>query len=154
MSSIPTPQFATVAERESDKPTPKKPPARRNGRSPEKPIADANTLPVAVPVPTNWSAIDWHTIPVAEGTVLLSELQRTWEHAAKVMQQRQQAAQMVKCHCGCNRRLAPSQACMSKAMRDPATLLPYNVYFATQECVRQHNRKTMGLKPNEEALPR
>ena len=144
-----TPPFATVSARDAKKS--KKTPPRKNGHTPE---PEKPALPVSVAVPTNWSGIDWHTISLTEGTVLLSELQRTWEYAAKVMQQRQQAAEMVKCHCGCGRRLAPSQACMSKAMRDPATLLPYNVYFATQECVRQYNRKTMNIPVGTEALPR
>lgn len=102
----------------------------------------------------DWDLIDWHNIPMAEGNLLLGDLQRMWEHAAKVMQQRQVAADVVQCACGCNRTFPPSHACMSMARRDPKTLLPYNVYFATQECVRQHNRKTMGIPAGVEALPR
>lgn len=102
----------------------------------------------------DWDSIDWHEIPFAEGNLLLGDLQRMWEHAAKVMQQRQVASDVVQCACGCNRTFPPSHACMSMARRDPKTLLPYNVYFATQECVRQHNRKTMGIPAGVEALPR
>lgn len=100
------------------------------------------------------TTMDWHTVPVEDGVRALADLQRLWEHASKVMQQRQQALAIVACYCGCKRRLYPAQATMSMALRDPSTLLPYNVYFATQECVRQHNRKKMGLAPGVEALPR
>lgn len=90
--------------------------------------------------------VDWHNIPVLEGNVLLGDLKEEFERAAKIMQQRQVAAEMVDCACGtCGRRFLPAQACMSQTKRDAKTLLPYNVYFATQECVRQQNKKQYGL---------
>lgn len=89
--------------------------------------------------------VDWHNIPVPEGNVLLGDLKEEFERAAKIMQQRQTAALTVICACGCGRTLMPGQACMSRTLRDPATLLPYNIYFATQECVRQQNKKQYGL---------
>lgn len=89
--------------------------------------------------------VDWHNIPVPEGNVLLGDLKEEFERAAKIMQQRQTAALTVICACGCGRTLMPGQACMSRTLRDPATLLPYNIYFATQECVRQQNKKQYGM---------
>lgn len=90
--------------------------------------------------------VDWHAIPVNEGNVLLGDLKEEFERAAKIMQQRQTASLMVECACGtCGRTFAPGMACMSRTLRDPKTLLPYNIYFATQECVRQQNKKQYGL---------
>lgn len=90
--------------------------------------------------------VDWHNIPVPEGNVLLGDLKEEFERAAKIMQQRQVALSEVECACGtCGRRFLPALACMSRTLRDPATLLPYNIYFATQECVRQQNKKQYGL---------
>jgi hypothetical protein len=89
--------------------------------------------------------IDWHKVPVAEGNQLLGDLKEEFERAAKIMQQRQQAALVVSCHCGCGVELLPGRACMSRTLKDEKTQLPYNVYFATQECVRQQNKKQYGL---------
>lgn len=89
--------------------------------------------------------VDWHHIPVDEGNVLLGDLKEEFERAAKIMQQRQQASLLVICACGCKRELLPGQACMSRTLRDDRTLLPYNIYFATQECVRQQNKKQYGM---------
>lgn len=90
--------------------------------------------------------VDWHNIPVPDGNVLLGDLKEEFERAAKIMQQRQTAATMVECACGtCGRKFPPGQACMSRTLRDEKTLLPYNIYFATQECVRQQNKKQYGM---------
>jgi len=89
--------------------------------------------------------VDWHNIPVSDGNVLLGDLKEEFERAAKIMQQRQKAALTVECACGCGRTLMPGQACMSRTLREEKTLLPYNIYFATQECVRQQNKKQYGL---------
>lgn len=90
--------------------------------------------------------VDWHNIPVPEGNVLLGDLKEEFERAAKIMQQRQVALSEVECACGiCGRRFLPALACMSRTLRDEKTLLPYNIYFATQECVRQQNKKQYGM---------
>lgn len=90
--------------------------------------------------------VDWHNIPVPEGNVLLGDLKEEFERAAKIMQQRQVALSEVECACGtCGRHFLPALACMSRTLRDEKTLLPYNIYFATQECVRQQNKKQYGM---------
>lgn len=147
--SSPTAPFAATA---GITPTPSQPEIRGVEAQPvakhpatAKPKVDAAKKPAI-----NWSTINWHTIAYAEGINLLNELQRVHEHAAKVMQQRQVALSEVECYCKCGARFDPAKACMSKALRDPATQLPYNVYFATQNCVRRYNKAVLGM----EDLPR
>ena len=89
--------------------------------------------------------VDWHEIDVDEGNRLLGDLREEFERAAKIMQQRQRALAVVRCHCGCGKEVIPGMACMSRTLIDQDTRLPYNVYFATQECVRQNNKKQYGM---------
>lgn len=117
---------------------------------------DAEEVPqgaLSEPLP-DFREVEWAEIPLEEGNRLLAVLQRDYEHALKVMQQRQIALDIVECHGGCKRTFPPAHACMSMTLREPSTLLPYNVYFCSQECVRQFNRAKQGLPKSVWPLPR